>query len=189
MISKKLINFIECRKNEYRDTLFSATLRSMVKSPVGTVMDIGCGANPQRCVVATNKHYLVDPMEQKSSGIPCGINICGTWEDALKIASEEHIDTVLLFDVVEHLDKHRALALLDRTVELAERVVIFTPKGFMPQEDGVWNTHRSGWEPQDFKGNWKIKIFGGFHTVDFTGRKLCQPRDAILAVHTKVGVI
>ena len=189
MISKKLINFIECRKNEYRDMVFSATLRSMVKSPVKTVMDIGCGANPQRCVVATKKHYLVDPLPQRNSGIPCGIPICGTWEDALKVAAGEHIDTAMLFDVVEHLDKREALALIDHTVELAEQVVIFTPKGFMQQDDGIWNTHRSGWEPHDFKGNWETKIFRGFHTVDFTGKKLCQPNDAILAVHTKMGVI
>ena len=189
MIPQKLINFIECRRNEYRDMLFSATLRSLVKSPVEIVMDIGCGANPQRCVVATKKHYLVDPMPQHSSGIPCGINVCGTWEDALKIASEEHVNTMLLFDVVEHLDKHEAMAILDRTTDLAEQVIIFTTRGFMLQDDGLWNTHRSGWEPQDFKGNWKIKVFGGFHTVDFTGKKLCQPNDAILAVHTKMGLL
>ena len=148
-------------------------------SPVDTLMDIGCGNHPQDFIKVTKRHYTVDP-----AVIPDGnfFHINGTWEyPAMGFMRNNDIHTVVLMDVIEHLDKTKAQTLLAHTRDLVQQIVVFTPLGFMPQEDGEWNTHRSGWYESDFKG-WQTCIFPYFHWCDFKGEIYPKPFTAILAI-------
>lgn len=77
------------------------------------------------------------------------------WKDVVKIFPCTSVDTVLLVDVIEHLEKEEALDLLSKTFSIAsQQVVVFTPLGFFEQDNtdgidawglhgGEWQTHRS----------------------------------------------
>lgn len=65
-------------------------------------------------------------------------------------------DCVVLLDVIEHLEKKDALALLPKLEKIAKKIVIFTPNGFRGQEDPLgdgnpYQTHRSGWTVDEMK--------------------------------------
>lgn len=157
------------------------------------VMDIGSGKNHQQFVDAAIT-ICVDPTYDttdqdiiKGEILESGIHrIKGDWNLAIKIMKQEYVDAVFLIDVIEHLEKYRALPLLKETESLVKKhIVIFTPYGYMPQEDGEWNSHRSGWTEADFGDGWKTWVFKDFHTVDFKNNKLQEPVSALLAIYSK----
>jgi len=150
--------------------------------PVETLMDIGCGNNPQKFIEVAKRHYTVDPAVQDS-----GINyfhINGTWKhQGMNILRNNTIHTVVAMDVIEHIEKREAICLLEKTKEYVQQIVVSTPLGFMEQEDETnqWNSHKSGWVPLDFSG-WEVYTFPHFHWCDFKGRVLDPPRGTMLAV-------
>lgn len=163
-------------------------------SQVKVLMDIGGGNRPQEIIPVSVAHYIVDPTTTIGSDIPPFVGIPRTWSDAVKMLTDcggynsfNRVDAVTLIDVVEHLEKEESKKLLSETIAIVNKVVVFTPNGFMPQDDGEWNTHRSGWTPQDFVGDgWEVYIFPNFHYVDFKNNILPTPHGAILAVYTGV---
>jgi SAM-dependent methyltransferase len=79
-------------------------------------------------------------------------------------ADAPRYDLALFIDVIEHLEKPEAYALLDRLVARARKVLITTPWGFRPQEiPGMpYETHRSGWLPWDFGGRYHVHAWRAF---------------------------
>jgi hypothetical protein len=151
--------------------------------PVDTLMDIGCGNHPVDFMEVTGRHYTVDP--EKNPGEKYW-HINGTWQyPAMNFIKSSLIHTVTLMDVVEHLEKAEAQHLLKETQKHVKQIVVFTPLGFMEQEDGTWNSHRSGWMPEDFGEGWTVQVFPHFHWCDFKGRVFPEPKGAILAVWRK----
>jgi hypothetical protein len=75
-------------------------------------------------------------------------------------------------------------------------VVVFTPLGFYRQHylsgdidrwgmSGThWQTHRSGWLPEDFAPNWHIVACADFHLVDEHDEPLAVPFGAFCAIHS-----
>lgn len=153
---------------------------------VETLMDIGCGNNPQKFIEVTRMHYTVDPAICKST-VGDYIHLTDTWETALKLIPKNYIDTVVLMDVVEHLEKKEALRLLEETKLYANQIVVFTPLGFLEQNDteNPWNCHRSAWHTEDFGEGWTVEVFPHFHWCDFKGKVFDKPKGAILAVWRK----
>jgi len=86
-------------------------------------------------------------------------------------------------DVIEHLPKSEACHLLTETQKHTKQMIVFTPRGFMHQNDGIWNTHRSGWVESDFGECWSVYVIPRFHTVDFKCNRLNRPVDAIVAAY------
>lgn len=92
--------------------------------------------------------------------------------------------TILLIDVIEHMEKERGEVVRDLLQEF-EQAVIFTPLGFMPLDGdrcgyngAYWQKHRSGWFPKDFSG-WQKTVWPEFH-------KWLEPHyGAILAIWRK----
>lgn len=74
-------------------------------------------------------------------------------DDATHLADEvlEGFDLVVMSDVVEHMTRDDALALIDR---IPGRIVVSTPAEFFqnPEADEGWETerHRSHWQASDF---------------------------------------
>lgn len=71
-------------------------------------------------------------------------------DDVLNLETEvfRQYDLVMMIDVIEHLDKTRALELINR---IPCTLLISTPNGFMHQHLEDWPTeeHRSGWSMAD----------------------------------------
>jgi hypothetical protein len=158
---------------------------------VNCLMDIGCGNRPQMVIGANKYHYLIDPSDTFCANYwhQPFYHMHGTWADALNSIRKYHypIDCIVLMDVIEHLEKDEGIELLQETEKLVNQIIIFTPMGFMEQDDkdNIWNTHKSGWIPSDFGNNWTVYTFPYFHWCDFKGNILPKPHGSILAVYNK----
>ena len=73
--------------------------------------------------------------------------------DIVDLYSDLHgYDTILMADVIEHLEKPNALRVLTHFLDHGASVVIATPKRFFSQSHygSEWEAHRSHWTPRDF---------------------------------------
>lgn len=146
--------------------------------PADRLLDIGCGDHPTTFPVVTGIHFLADPVLGRGDWEYCVAKLRRYYNNWFK-----RIDTVALIDVIEHLEKPEALRLLRETEALVPRIIVFTPLGFLPQDDGPFNTHRSGWMPEDFGDGWTVTVYPHYHWCDFKGNVFDHPHGAMLAVY------
>lgn len=185
-----------------KDELLPAGIAQI--QPTDVLVDIGCGIMPQRFVTPV-VHVCVEPFQQyveKLQEKVAGetdrsyVILNATWEEALKVLPPRSVDTVVMIDVIEHIEKAEAKKLLKATEKIARRqIVIFTPLGFLPQshpdgkdawglDGGKWQEHKSGWEPGDFGDDWEIFVAKEFHMLDNLGRGHDTPFGALWAIKT-----
>lgn len=123
-------------------------------------------------------------------------------------ADASHIDklflpgtfsAVTLIDSLEHFSMNDGMQLLRKAEIIASnRVVVFTPRGFFPQE-GIdhfhlkgeyYQKHWSGWEPEDFqKLGYSVTVLKGFHHAGNPAflqafGESHEPLDALIACKT-----
>ena len=153
------------------------------------ILEIGPGIRPLILLNPPTVRILVEPSLQYCEALSRMIgpveNTIIVNQDAmsfLKTLTDNSIDSVVLSDVIEHLDKNDGYELLIELERVARnQIAIFTPLGFMPQHfDGAgdsWGfnetelqTHRSGWLPSDFNEAWNFKITFRAH-VDTNGEE------------------
>jgi len=181
-----------------RDSLYERGL-ALVK-PAASVMDIGCGVRPQTIVndpavlvcVEAHAEYVAE-LRRRFAGTTTLI-IQGRVPDCLAPLPDRCIDTIMMLDFIEHLDPEAGRATLAECGRLARRqVVLFTPLGFMPQDESgetdgwglhgqYWQTHRSGWTPEDFDDRWHVVACRDFHQINGKGERLREPFGALWAV-------
>lgn len=144
---------------------------------VGSVLDVGCGIKPQR-IVEANRYVGLDAhrpyLEQIQPKYTHWTLICGRANEILPRLTDESFDLVLALDFIEHLTHRAGRRFLQHALRVGKRVAVFTPLGYMEQSyregdtdawgmDGChWQTHRSGWTPEDFPG-WEIQMLEHFH--------------------------
>ena len=138
------------------------------------VLDLGCGQSsilqnlPKKFYSVGVDAYL--PYIEKSKEM----NIHDEYVvvDMLKVDfPEKSFDAIICFEVVEHLEREVAIALMNKMERWAKKkIIITTPNGFIPQGEYDGNElqeHKSGWTSRDFKnlgfetrGLQGLKIFG-----------------------------
>ena len=137
------------------------------------VLDVGAGIRPQTFIKA-KRHECVEPHREYADWLRDN-GYC-VWEStAIDVLPQMHeLDTVVMLDVIEHMEKDEGLEVIRLCKEKAKQVIIFTPLGFCKQsyEDGEkdawgmngmkWQTHRSGWKPSEFQG-WTTYCDESFH--------------------------
>jgi len=173
--------------------------------PCETVLDVGCGINPQEYlrpvvhICCEPFHQYVERLQQIVSARTDRIYVLmeASWDEVVRIFPPSSVDTVFLVDVVEHLEKEEGRRLLSQTEHIARRqLVVFTPLGYMPQHhsdgkdawglDGAaWQEHRSGWLPEEFDESWQVLACNDFHSADNMGRRLEKPFGAFWAARTR----
>lgn len=156
---------------------YPSVLKSLIPRNSKSILDVGCGdgqlmawinnkgeyevigvdiskkdlavAKKRKCIFMPNKFVYKDLLIR---------DITKKWRFKKKF------DVVLCSQVVEHLQKEKALMLINRLEKLAERVVIIgTINGFyqfdyrIPQSQH--DLHLSGWKPMDFSSR-GYKVFG-----------------------------
>lgn len=123
-------------------------------------------------------------------------------------ADASHIDklflpgtftAVTLIDSLEHFSMKEGMELLQKAEIIASnRVVVFTPRGFFPQEGTdhfhlqgeYYQKHWSGWEPEDFLGlGYSVTVLKGYHHAENPAFREAfgedhEPLDALLACKT-----
>ena len=166
------------------NTRFERKLFQLMRSS-GSALDIGTGIRPFDRFTY-NPHICIEPHWEyvivlQDKGF---IVIQETALVALSMVGQ--FDIVLLLDVIEHMEKEEGLLVIEQAKNIGKQVVVFTPLGFMAQDCSKdrqdawgyqgqdWQTHRSGWVPEDFPG-WDILI----------GPKYHETHDAFAAVYNR----
>ena len=138
--------------------LFRLALRKTLLG-CDSVLDIGCGVSGKlREVGAPNttgfEGYQPDFEEAKRRKTHDQL-IFGDAHQLANMFQPRQFDACVALDVIEHLTKEDGLKLIQDMEQIArKRVVIFTPKGFLPQRHAVDNdlqVHLSGWEPEEMR--------------------------------------
>ena len=136
--------------------------------PSRSLVDVGPGIRPQRLVRAA-RHLCIEPHGQyvrwlRRRGYEV---IQATAREALPAI--EPADAIVMLDVIEHMEKAEGEAVLRLAREKAGKVVVLTPLGYREQRyaEGArdawgmngtfWQTHRSGWLPEEFAG-WSVFV-------------------------------
>jgi hypothetical protein len=129
---------------------------------VASVLDIGAGLRPQSLVNAAEVTCMEPHDEYADALEAAGFRVIRAAAPAALNFSINRVDTVVMLDVIEHMEKADGVEALRRACLIARRqVIVFTPLGFLPQSGGEeadawglqgqqWQRHRSGWTPEDF---------------------------------------
>ena len=184
-------------------------ITSLVRSralATDVVLDIGCGIRPQT-LCCPRVHICVEPhwsyIEQLRPRLRRRhrsrfVFLHCTWDAAMKLFPDHSIDTVVALDVIEHFEKADAQLFLAEAERVARgQVIVKTPLGFYPQsyehshepdrwglDGGDWQTHRSGWFPEDFGDGWDCICCQDFYRCDDLGRPFPEPIGLLWALRT-----
>jgi hypothetical protein len=118
------------------------------------------------------------------------------WHQVIGMFPDNSVDTVFALDFIEHLEKEDGLQMLREAQRVARRqVVVYTPHGFFPQtyddpekedrwgmDGGYWQTHRSGWDMEDFGDQWEFLICPDYITLDEHNHEMEEPMGALWAI-------
>ena len=127
---------------------------------VQRVLDVGAGIRPMEWYRPA-EHICVEPYPPYAAKLKlAGYKVIEA--TALATLPEAKTDSIYLLDVIEHMDKDEGWEVIRLAIVAARvQVVVYTPEGFMEQDEDhwemggdVWQKHRSGWVPEDF-GGWK----------------------------------
>ncbi|UUZ94577.1 class I SAM-dependent methyltransferase [Paenibacillus sp. P25] len=169
--------------------------------PSDSILDVGSGIGlllqyyecPIILALDAHRPYLENRVNRSPHIIPINADA----RDMGKMFVPKSVSTVAFIDSIEHFTKPEGLALLHEAEIIAKsRVVVFTPRGFFPQNHvdhygmsgEFYQSHRSGWEPEEFLNRgYYVLVFKHFH--DAANPAFVQalgsghpPVDAILAV-------
>lgn len=129
---------------------------------IGTVLDVGCGLSLKSQYIQADMRIGLDVYRPYLEKIDAKVPYICINADAMQIDTlflPKSFDIVTLLDIVEHLEKPDALALIEKAGQLARRaVVIETPLGFLPQNMDIlglggdhFQTHRCGFEAEELQ--------------------------------------
>ena len=167
--------------------------------PASVVLDIGCGIRTQR-FLKPDVLICVEPYVEYAEILKTVLAGCTAIVinldalSALRNLPERSVDSVFLIDVIEHMPKTIGLETIRECERVARnQIIIFTPLGYMPQEihandtdgwnlgGGEWQSHKSGWYPQDFAG-WNIIACKHLHGEDHKGELVNPPYGGFYAI-------
>ncbi|WP_068620034.1 class I SAM-dependent methyltransferase [Paenibacillus tuaregi] len=164
---------------ETEEPSFIPALRERLKF-ADSVLDIGCGIGvlweqyDSKIIIGMDVHrpYLEHLVHLPRRAIP----IHADARRARELFIPRSLSAVTLIDSLEHFTKEEGLQLLNDAETIArDQVIVFTPRGFFPQQ-GVDNyglsgeqyqTHYSGWESEEFlELGYNVKVFKNFHHAE-----------------------
>jgi SAM-dependent methyltransferase len=142
-----------------RERLFRRALAAALRG-CDSVLDVGCGARSPLAATAFRGFALGVDLAEPALRAACAArtHTALVRADARaigRVVRPRSVDAVVALDLVEHLDRGPALALLAACEAIARRrVVVFTPNGFVPQSGTVENPHqehRSGFTAPELR--------------------------------------
>lgn len=140
-----------------------------------TLLNVGCGSNSPIKSFSKNLFSVgIDsfkPSIEKSKKKK--IHNKYFLMDVLKIDKKfkpKSFDCVLALDLIEHLKKKDGIRLIKKMEKIAKKkVIIFTPNGFLPQEEyenNIKQVHLSGWSAREMmKKGYKIIGINGLKSL------------------------
>jgi hypothetical protein len=158
-----------------------------------SILDVACGLSLKSKYLSAQIRVGVDIYEPYFKSIEADVPFVLVKYDVRKLSDifpDKSFDLVIALDIVEHLEKEESLEMMRQCENIARKgVIIETPKGYIPQNIDIlghggheWQTHRSGWEPEEFE-----KL--GYKTVLRDYKMSDVKRHTEIDVHTDVQLI
>lgn len=160
----------------HRVVLYPSACRFLIKELEGcdSVLDFGCGENSMLRFISPPSWTIgVDAWRTcVQTSKRRGIHDDYIMTDINKIElADKSVDAIILMEVLEHLTKDEAIALLDKLKRVArKKIILTTPNGYLPQEnpENPFQLHKSGWKIDEmrqmgftaFKGVGGLRAFG-----------------------------
>ena len=135
-----------------------------LNNEINTVLDVACGLSLKsqyikptpRCILGID---IYEPYLRKIDYEGSYATMLGDVRRLDKFFMEDSFDLVIALDVIEHLKPREGAGLIQMCKFIARKaVVIETPKGVIPQNIDIlhmdgdrYQTHRSGWQPEQFE--------------------------------------
>jgi hypothetical protein len=178
-----LQNFLEEIYNKYYLKFFSSYYKELKKA-VGdskSLLDVGCGKNSPIQFFSEGMYSVGVDAHKPSIKRSKQKNIHNEYYniDVLDIGKKflpGSYDCVIALDLVEHLEKEDGVRLLQMMERIAkEKVIVFTPKGFLSQsehDNNPWQVHKSGWEVEEMRSK-------GYEVIGINGWKPLRGECAI----------
>jgi len=175
---------------------------------VDVVLDLGPGICPQPFVKEPYVHICVDAhrpylerLKRDKGDDPKYIFINAPWDEVIGKLADKSVDSVFALDFIEHLEKQDGFRMLREAQRVARRqIVVYTPLGFFPQsyddpdkpdrwgmDGGYWQTHRSGWDYDDFGPEWEFICSPDFIDLDEDNQPLAENLPAFWAIRNLGG--
>ena len=140
----------------------SAGLWPWKEGEIVSVLDVACGLSFKSKYVPAQIRVGVDIYEPYFKHIETDVPYVVVKHDIRtlnEIFIPKSFDLVIALDIIEHITKAEGIELMRQCEEIAKKAVIIeTPNGFVPQNIDIqghggdeWQTHRSGWEPEEFE--------------------------------------
>lgn len=135
-----------------------------------SVLDVGCGSSsPLRTLPAkmlVGVEGFEPALQEAKAHATHDELLLGDARGLRSLLGERRFDACVALDLIEHLPKEDGWRFLDDLEYVAtQRVVIFTPNGFLPQRgQGDLQEHLSGWTPQEMRSR-------GYDVIGFYGHK------------------
>lgn len=128
-----------------------------------SILDVACGLSLKSKFLPARIRVGVDIHEEYFKHIEADVPYVTLKLDVRELGrvfQPQSFDLVLALDIIEHLEKAEALALIADCERIArDAVILETPLGYVPQNidiqghgGDVWQTHRSGWEAEELEG-------------------------------------
>lgn len=154
---------------------YPSQIKKLIK--VGsTIVDIGCGDGHLMAWINSKAEYKVVGVDINEEDLDVARDRkCFFASDLTvykrvikaditkKIPLKGKFDVVLCSQTVEHLEKKKAMSLINKIEKFArKRVIVATINGFFQfdhRDPGKYDIHLSGWSPQDFE-NMDYKVLG-----------------------------
>lgn len=179
--------------------------RMIVYNPY-SLLDVGCGegfvAQKLKGRIDINNCYKVGIDIFKPYLLHCKEN--NLYDDAIIADArrlpfrEKSFDVCTALDLIEHLEKFEGEQLLEEIEEITRRqIIIFTPNGFLPQEQkdsNVFQIHKSGYKPFEFKKRgYNIKGVNGLRILRGENMQLrfhgmCAPLTLLISLLSQITV-
>lgn len=129
---------------------------------VVSVLDVGCGLSLKSKYIPAQIRVGVDIYPEYFKHIEADVPYVVIKHDArnlLAIFEPKSFDIVIATDIIEHLNKYEALAMIQQCERIARKAVVLeTPLGYIPQDIDITGhgghehqTHRSAWYSRDLE--------------------------------------
>ncbi len=149
------------KENTIENIFTRAGLWPWEEGEIVSILDVACGLSLKSKFIPAQIRVGVDIFEEYFNHIEADVPYVVLRQDVRyldRIFLPKSFDLVIALDIVEHLEKDESLAMIEQCEKIARKGVIFeTPKGFVPTNIDILGhgghdvqTHRCGWEPDEF---------------------------------------
>jgi SAM-dependent methyltransferase len=149
-------------KTDWQKNTLPEIFKDKWPTDVVSVLDVGCGLSLKSKYIPAQIRVGVDIYPEYfkhiESDVPYVV-VKGDARNLLAIFEPKSFDVVIATDIIEHLNKYEALAMIAQCEQIARKAVVLeTPLGFIPQDMDItghggdeYQTHRSGWVGRDLE--------------------------------------